>query len=328
MNTSLAARAAFDEALALDLTCCAITISLASSGKDAIMPHFERLQLAEKLVSEFRQVVAYPLEQLKRDQGSGHLLLRDWSLQSKPDPHEVEWLSLTEHESIASQLLPLASPVTLDLFQEEPDFIAGLRFYVISAWPQSGGAVHFYRAYAQKKVLGRSRTLAIWLQDGTYDRVSTPVFLFDHAIDCVSVGNWMFVLKKDPFHDMFRTAHILRQSAGEMLQELRTHIPVANFEAFARDCEGHLVKLAKVRSILSKSYLKHITMERIQQVIATYQLPLEIVRQDGREQLRYDPKQKWIILKLLDDDYLWSALSEQRYEVSGKRELERGRPPS
>jgi len=35
----------------------------------------------------------------------------------------------------------------------------------------------------------------------------------------------------------------------------------------------------------------------------------------------YDPKNKWVLLRLLDDDYLWSMLTEQSYEVSGKREL-------
>lgn len=315
------ARAPFDEVLALDLPSCDLTVALASSAKDAIVPCCERLQLAENLVGEFRQIVAYLIAQLKRERDSAHLLLRTYSLQSKPDAHEVEWLSLSEHDDIARQLRPLASPVTLDLFQEEAPFVAGLRFYSITLQPTESPPVHFLRAYGQKKVLGRSRSFAVWLQDGTYDRVSTPIFLFDHHIDCVSVGNWLFVLKKDNAHEMFRTAQLLRQSADQMLADLRTSIPIANFEGFARDCESHLLKLAKVRSILSKPYLRQITMGRIQQVIATHHLPLEIVEVAGCEQLLYDPKQKWVILKLLDDDYLWSVMSDQRYEVSGKREL-------
>ena len=42
---------------------------------------------------------------------------------------------------------------------------------------------------------------------------------------------------------------------------------------------------------------------------------------DGREMIVYDPKDKWVLLRLLDDDYLWSTLTEQGYEVNGKKEL-------
>ena len=321
MEAGIAPLTAFDEMLALDSSGCTLTVTLASSAKDVLLPQFQRLQLTDRLLGEFRQPVAFLLAELKRERESGHLLLRDYRLQSKPDPHEVEWLSLADHESIACQLGPLGDPVSLDLFREAADFIAGLRFYVISAWRTGGAPIHFYRAYGQKKVLGRSRTLAVWLQDGAYDRVSTPVFVFDSAIDCLSVGDWMFVLKKDSFHEMFRSSLALRQSAAQMLETLRGRIAIANFERFARDCEGHLQKLAKIRSILSKPYLQSVTMERLRQVIAAYHLPLQIVQEGGCEQLLYDPRQKWVILKLLDDDYLWSVLTEQRYEVSGKREL-------
>ncbi len=35
----------------------------------------------------------------------------------------------------------------------------------------------------------------------------------------------------------------------------------------------------------------------------------------------YDHADKWVLLKLLDDDYLWSLMTEQSYDVSGKREV-------
>ena len=38
--------------------------------------------------------------------------------------------------------------------------------------------------------------------------------------------------------------------------------------------------------------------------------------------LVYNPADKWVLLKLLDDDYLLSLMTEQTYEVTGKREVE------
>jgi hypothetical protein len=48
-------------------------------------------------------------------------------------------------------------------------------------------------------------------------------------------------------------------------------------------------------------------------------LGIKTQKVDGQEMLVFDPKDRWAILKLLDDDYLESALTEQQYEVTGKR---------
>ena len=44
-----------------------------------------------------------------------------------------------------------------------------------------------------------------------------------------------------------------------------------------------------------------------------------MVKDKGKEMLLFDPKNKWAVLRLLDDDYLRSALTGQKYEVTGKR---------
>jgi hypothetical protein len=46
---------------------------------------------------------------------------------------------------------------------------------------------------------------------------------------------------------------------------------------------------------------------------------VEIVKKNGKEMLLFDPKDKWAVLRLLDDDYLGSALTGEKYEVTGKR---------
>jgi hypothetical protein len=46
---------------------------------------------------------------------------------------------------------------------------------------------------------------------------------------------------------------------------------------------------------------------------------LKTVKKNGKEMLVFDPKDKWALLRLLDDDYLDSVLTGQKYEVTGKR---------
>jgi hypothetical protein len=40
---------------------------------------------------------------------------------------------------------------------------------------------------------------------------------------------------------------------------------------------------------------------------------------DSRASPDYDPADKWALLRLLDDDYLKSLMTDQNYEVTGKR---------
>ncbi len=62
-------------------------------------------------------------------------------------------------------------------------------------------------------------------------------------------------------------------------------------------------------------------MEDIRRTIDRNRLNVEIVVENGQEKLKFDPKDKWAILNLLDDAYLESEMTHLNYEVSSKRLL-------
>ncbi|HLJ33975.1 MAG TPA: Kiwa anti-phage protein KwaB-like domain-containing protein [Ktedonobacteraceae bacterium] len=311
----------FDEILALDIHTCALTVCLASSPKNEILPLFERLQLSEGLTEVFRDVVLATLEQCKKELHNGNLALHTYATDSKPDAHEVEYLDLSGYATVLEQLDPLSSLADIDVFEEDEKFIAGLRFYVMTVQPDEGEPVYFFRAYSPKKLLSRSSMFAIWHNSGGYDKVTVPVFLFDHHIDCISVGKHMFVFKKDHFQEMFHFFEILRKLARETLDIIRHRGFIENFDEFAHDCEAHLPKLAKLRNIAMKPYFNRLTIDDIKKVIEKNHLSVRTVIVHNKEMLLYDPADKWVLLKLLDDNYLWSLMTDMAYEVSGKREL-------
>ena len=313
--------AAFDDILALDLSECDVTVCLASYMKDDIVPGFQRLHLSNELANEFRSIAIYLLEQARRNKNNGNLVLRTYAVESKPDSHEIEHLDLSAYDTILEQIDPLGSLAEIELFGEDEKFIANLRFYVITVQPSEGDPIHFYRTYTPKRMLGRSRMFAVWFRQGQYDKVTQPVFLFDHYIDCMSRGNTMFVFKKDNFQEIFRFFEMVRKVAKETLDNIRRRVPIQNFDEFAHDCEGHFVKLVKLKNIAAKPYWNRITIHNMKKVIQKNNLPVKIVETGGKEMLLYDPADKWVLLKLLDDDYLWSLMTEQSYEVNAKREL-------
>jgi len=315
-------RSVLDHIIELDLSQCEVTVCLASASKDEILPRFERLLLSGELTDTFRSVAAFTLAHYKKEHNSGNLVLRKYAVESKPESYEVEYLDLSAYASIIEQISPLSALADVEVFKAEEKFVSGLRFYVIAVQPPSGDPIYFFRSYTPKKMLSRSRFFAMVFRQGIYDQVIEPAFLFDHHIDCVSYGGMMFIFKKENFYEIFRFFETIRRIAEETLDTIRATVPIQNFDDFARDCEGHLVKLEKLRNIAAKPYWGKITIENIKKVIEKNNLSVQIVQTREGEKLVYDPSDKWILLKLLDDNYLWSLMSEHSYEVTGKRELE------
>jgi hypothetical protein len=315
-------KALLERVLELDLSECDVTVCLASASKDAILPRFERLLLSAELTETFRSVAAYTLALYKKEHISGNLVLQKYAVESKPESYEVEYLDLSAYESIMEQISPLAALADVEVFEADEKFVSGLRFYVIAVQPPNDDPYYFFRSYTPKKMLSRSRFFAMVFRHGIYDQVIEPAFLFDHYIDCVSSNGMMFIFKKENFYEIFRFFETIRRVAVETLDTIRATVPIQNFDDFARDCEAHLAKLEKLRNIAAKPYWGKITIENIKKVIEKNNLSVQIVQTGAEEKLVYDTADKWVILKLLDDDYLWSLMTDQSYEVTGKREIE------
>jgi hypothetical protein len=61
-------------------------------------------------------------------------------------------------------------------------------------------------------------------------------------------------------------------------------------------------------------------MNDIKKVLARFpELKVQVIEDGGKEMLMFDRSDKWAILRLLDDDYLISLMTDENYEVTGKR---------
>jgi len=317
--------------LAKDWKSCSLSVCLASVQPDEDVPAFRVLELSPRLTEKFRnEMVIAVLAEYEKKWRSGDLALYNYDAGGKLDDDEIEHLdfSAPEYESILKQIEPLQSLPDIGTFQEdEPEFVSGLRFYVIKIqFIHDHEPVYFFRSYAVKNLLSKSRFLpAIWRGQNEYDVIDEPVLLFDKHIDCMSRGSSMFILHKENFHHIFRLLEEVMKTAKHALNLIKVRVPIKNFDTFALHCERHPQKMAKLKNISKKPYFKDLTIDKIKKVINKMNkddLGQEFMRAlDYEQMLLYDEKKPWMLLKLLDDDYLWSEMTELGYEVDGKREL-------
>jgi hypothetical protein len=270
------------------------------------------------LLVNFRNVVENNFKRLKKDSDKGNLLIHKYDAGSKLDSHEIEYINLSSYNFIQAQIASLSTLTNMDVFAANPNFIASLRFYV-SVLQQQAEPVYCFRIYSKKKELSRSKGITGLLVDNYLRCVKEPVFLFDEYIDCISRGSDLFILRKGNFHKIFHFFDTVVQTAETTLEQIKAQIDIVNFNEFEQICKGHFQMMSKLKNIASKLYLNKINLIHIKKVIKKYNMPIEVIMQNGREKLVFDPSNKWMFLRLLDDDYLESLMTNQSYEVSGKR---------
>jgi hypothetical protein len=233
---------------------------------------------------------------------------------------ELMFMGLDESPEIEELVEAAADVSAATQFTADEALIRQLRFYVTVIGSDEEDAL-FFRAYSPKKELTRGRGFAAMFDEGVFQKVENKTFLFDNDADCFVWGGYIFILHVSAFHRIFRYFEQLRETADETLDDVLQHVPISNDEEFRDACKGQLQMLAKLASISRKPYLPNLTMEAIEKTITTVGLDLTLVDEDGERKLVFDPstqETRWAILKLLDDDYLQSLMTDEFYEASSK----------
>ena len=274
----------------------------------------QRLGLHEDVAEDFRAVA------LASTSRGDDLVLRAYAPGYKPDANELLYLDLQAETEVSAIVDQVSQVSDAEQFAEDEEIVSHLRFYAIVVGASAGRQAVLFRTYSPKKELSRRPGLALMLQRGSYNKLLRKVFLFDEEVDCFAWNGMMFVRNVASFQSIFAYFERLRARAAETVRAVLARVPISNADAFEAACTKHLPMMAKIAQIAGKPYLSRIAMRDIRRAIAEFGLDIRIVREDGGEKLLFEaePRKRWLILKLLDDDYLGSVLTEERYEVNSK----------
>ncbi len=298
----------------------AITLGLGSFPPHVEGPDYRSLNISDGLAEQFLAIVNKYTGALRKDYINNNLRLLEYDAGYKPESHEVEWVEFPDVDYLSNLLNDMPDPAEMPLFnQQENEFLKHLRFYVIIIQLDHGDPVYCFCSYNKMKELSRGRKIIAYRVGDRYESLTKTGFLFDERIDCIARGNYVFSFNKNRFQLIFRFYEQLIEAAQGSLDQIQTCIPIANFPDFSTACMSHLLMIAKLRNIANKPYLSQITMDAMRRTIDRNHLNIEIVSENGQEKLKFDPKNKWVILNILDDAYLESEMTHLNYEVSSKR---------
>jgi len=278
----------------------------------------QRLNLRQDLAAEFLSTA-----QAAVPTPNGDLVFKEYEPGYKPDSHELTYIDLAQNEGIAEQIRQFSQVQQAELFHEDDQIVDHLRFYAIVVSPTARRRAVFFRTYSPKKELSRSALFAALFSHGHYDRVDSKMFLFDRDTDCFSWDGYLFIHNVGTFQRIFKYFEELRAKANETVDAVLAQIPISNVEEFRATCTSQFQMMAKLAQIARKPYLERVTMEDIKRTIEEFRIDVQVIEEDGQERLLFEGglAKRWLILKLLDDDYLGSTMTNQKYEVNSKSAL-------
>jgi hypothetical protein len=291
----------------------AITVLVAAEPEDDVV--IQRLNLRQDLAAEFLSAAKDSVPPANQE-----IRLRPYEAGYKPDPDEISYVDLSQNAAMAAQILEFSQVQQAELFHEADEIIDSLRFYAIVVSPSARRRAVFFRTYSPKKELTRRAGFAALLSRGSYDKVESKIFLFDHDTDCFAWDGYLFIHSVGAFQRIFGYFEELRARANATVDTVLAQIPVSNAEAFRTTCTGQQQMMSKLAQIARKPYLGRVTMLDIRRTIDDFRLDVQIVQENGQDKLLFEGslEKRWLILKLLDDDYLGSTMTHEKYEVNSK----------
>jgi len=293
-------------------------VMLASEDEDEELV-FQRLTLAESVSKEFGD------DAVRAFANDEELDLVKYEAGYKPADNELCYLPVDDSElvkKVVNSIIECASNFNaVELFKEKDEVIDTLRFYVVivKGHSSSGSMRHalFLRTFSQKNELTRSGWKGIMQSGDFYNKVTKKIFMFDEESDCLVWRSHVFIKNVTQFERIFQYFEALQKTAKQTIASVSIHLPIRNLNDFKQACLGNPLMLSKLAQIAKKPYLASVTMNDIKRTIKDFALQIEVTPDD---ELVFDPSpsKRWLILKLLGDDYLGSTMTKLKYASNSK----------
>lgn len=296
-----------------------VEVAVASNSVDDkdSSPRLRTLNLAESAEEFFRRLV---VKSVVRPAPRWHL--RPLDILYKPEEREVEYRALTEADPVQLALDSLENLAPAEAFDpSDASVVSGLRYSTIVLTRDDGERAYFFRIFTAANELRQKPWAALILRDGAYSEVEEQIFLFSEQVDCFVFKGLIFVLNKNNYRKIFGLFERIRKEAGQAADALNAVVPISNFEEFRTACCSQTTMADKVIEVSKRDYFALLSVSKLKPIIDEFELNVEL--DEDEESLVFDPRPggRWHILRLVDDDYLRSSLTDHRYEVNSKTSM-------
>lgn len=180
-----------------------------------------------------------------------------------------------------------------------------------------GEDVIYYRKYSPGKILRPGFFNAIAYNGGRFSRVEDNIFQIPNDVDAFYYNNEIVIMQPLNFERIFGYEEMYEAASQNALQEIaatHNYVNMIDLNTFV-GTDGR--KKRKLAAILNNGLIQQMGFDKICTTIQDYNLNIQI--DHTSQQFTLTAQNAFLFLKALNDDYLRSEITSNRYEISSKR---------
>lgn len=235
-------------------------------------------------------------------------------------------------ETIAYDSIPHLDKVIslmnwVDPFSYSPDELVKNAIGYVVKLQKEQKAVYLFKKYTQNKALSK-KLLTLVLSNDKYDKLDPHTISLSQSYDFTllvnldSSGNIdkgeVLVLSRSYFESFLGYREKYESDVNTYKSRLLSLDSFDKPDDFIRISSNNSNSLRKLARVLQSSYISTLTHEKIKATVETHHVPVEF---DENGKIKITDDNFWIILRILDDDYLRSDMTDAEYEAHGKKKI-------
>ncbi|MDU9377095.1 hypothetical protein McpSp1_17410 [Methanocorpusculaceae archaeon Sp1] len=184
--------------------------------------------------------------------------------------------------------------------------------------------VYLFKKYSRDKALAKNIFQMIFSNDG-YQKLDPDVIALSPSYDAMlliesvngELSGEVLVISRSYFESFFRYEEIYLKNIENNSEKLSTLNVLNNLDKFVTICKGNRNALRKLSRIIVSDEFDALTKEKLLKTISQYNVQVSFDALS--ENIVVTDDNYWIILRLLDDDYVKSDQTGFKYESHSKQ---------
>lgn len=179
---------------------------------------------------------------------------------------------------------------------------------------------YIIKKVTSSKVIRTGGKLALIFADDVFNRLDKDVLTLDGTFDAILCNQFLIFENKQNFEKALLYEEVKQMVAEETLDKIGEIGFLENFDQIKDFLKDDYHSINKLNRIKGKPYFKSLTFADCSRIIKDYSVDVDLDEATGRFKINSKQQAK-LFIKVLNDDYLKSEMTNMRYAANSKEDV-------
>lgn len=186
----------------------------------------------------------------------------------------------------------------------------------------SGNYFYLIKKVTSSKVIETGGKLAMIFEGQVFKNLETDILTMDGTFDAIFCNKVLLFENKQNFEQALLYQEVKHAIAEETLDAIGERNFIENFEQVRDFLKDDYHSINKLNKIKEKPYFKTLSFANCKRIIEEYKVPIDIDETNNKFNITSKAQAKHFI-KVINDDYLLSELTNLKYAANSKEGLQK-----